>query len=542
MVIKTIDRKHIPEAFDYIVVGGGSGGCALAGRLSEDPTKVVCLLESGGEDKSFLIHMPAGVVAMMPGGPTNWSFETVPQAGLNGRKGYQPRGRTLGGSSSINAMVYIRGHRKDYDRWAHEEGATGWSYADVLPYFKKLENFEPGEDEFHGTGGPLNATRHRSPNPVNEAFFEAGRQLQLPETDDFNGAQQEGLGWYQVNQKDGRRHNAARAYIHPNLARPNLFVIANAHVKRVTLDDEKRATGVDVRIGRIGTHLAAKREVILAAGAFQSPQLLMLSGIGPAEHLRKHGIKIAHDLPAVGQNLQDHIDYVLSYKSPSKQTFGISLLGLPGLAVDMFRYVFSKKGRLTTNFTEAGGFLKSSPDIEHPDLQLHFVIALVDDHGRKLHWGHGVSCHVCVLRPKSRGNVKLVSANAEDAPLIDPNFLAEQEDMDTLMRGAKLTRRLMHAPAFDTLRGKEMYLEGVEDDAVLLEDIRNRADTVYHPVGTCRMGSDPDSVVDPSLRVRGVQGLRVADASVMPSVVSGNTNAPSMMIGERCADFIHRAL
>ena len=540
MTISTIDGKIAPATFDYIVIGGGSGGCAVASRLSEDPSVNVCLLEAGKVDKNPLIHMPAGVVALMSGGSENWAFETVPQPGLNGRKGYQPRGRTLGGSSSINAMVYIRGHRLDYDRWANQDSAPGWAFDDVLPYFKKLENFEPGADDFHAVGGPLNATTHRSPNPINERFLQAGEQLQLPRSFDFNGEQQEGLGWYHVTQKDGQRHSAAKAYIHPNLDRPNLFVITNAHAKRLILKD-RRATGVEIKTAKRDATLVAKRETILAAGAFQTPQLMMLSGIGPGEHLKHHGIEVVHDLPGVGENLQDHIDYVLSYKTHSKSAFGVSLLGLPGMTGNLFRYLFAKTGMLTTNFTETGGFLKSSADVEHPDLQLHFVIAPVEDHGRKLGWGHGFSCHVCVLRPKSKGTVRLASNNPFAAPLIDPNFLADSEDAETLLRGVKLTRRLMRAPAFDSIREKEMHIAAIESDDALLEDIRNRADTVYHPVGTCRMGSDAASVVDTQLRVRGLEGLRISDASVMPSVVSGNTNAPTMMIGERCADFIKYA-
>lgn len=522
--------------FDYIVVGGGSGGCAVASRLSEDPNISVCLLEAGGKDKSFLIHMPAGVVALMPGGPNNWSFETVPQKGLNGRTGYQPRGKALGGSSSINAMVYIRGHKLDYDRWENE-GATGWSYSDVLPYFKKLENFEPGADDYHGVGGPLNAATHRSPNPLNKNFLEAGRELQLPHTDDFNGANQEGLGTYHVTQKNGQRHSAAQAYLEPHKGRENLTIITKARARKVTFEG-KCATGVDVQIGKKTYHLSARKEVILAAGAFQTPQLLMLSGVGGADHLKSHGIDVVYDAPEVGNNLQDHIDYVVSYKSNSTDSFGFSFMGSIKMAKAAFSYIFKRKGMLTTNFTEAGAFLKTTPDVEHPDIQLHYVIALVDDHGRKLHWGHGISCHVCVLRPKSKGAVRLESGDPFAAPLIDPNFLAEKEDADTLLRGVKLTRRIMQSSTFDSVRGEPLYLDETITDGALLEDIRNRADTVYHPVGTCRMGSDERSVVDPELRVRGVKGLRIADASVMPSLISGNTNAPSIMIGERAADFI----
>ncbi|WP_109356277.1 GMC family oxidoreductase [Sphingorhabdus sp. EL138] len=525
--------------FDYVIVGAGSAGCAIAARLTENPNISVCLLEAGSKDSNPLIHIPAGVVGLMPGGKNNWAFETVPQKGLNGRTGYQPRGKTLGGSSSINAMVYIRGHRNDYDRW-EKEGATGWSYDDVLPYFKKLENFEPGADQYHGTGGPLNATTHRTRNPLNEHFLEAGRQLQLPATDDFNGAQQEGLGWYHVTQKDGQRHSAARAYLYPNMDRSNLTIITDAKAQKIDFEG-KRATGVSVTVkGRTGT-IKSKCEVIVSAGAFQSPQLLMLSGVGPAAHLQSHGIDVVHDSAEVGQNLQDHIDYVLSYSSPSTGTFGFSVRGFPKMLGEMWKYWRKREGMFASNITETGAFLKSNPDLEHPDLQLHFVTALVDDHGRKLHWGHGISCHVCVLRPKSKGSVTLGSNDVSAAPVIDPNFLTEDEDMKTLLNGTKLTRRIMEAPAFDAIRGKELYLQGIESDDDLEAEIRGRADTVYHPVGTCRMGSDAGAVVDTELRVNGLEGLRVADASIMPSLISGNTNAPSIMIGERAADFMKQA-
>ena len=525
------------KTFDYVIIGGGSAGCTLAGRLSEDKDVSVCLLEAGPADSSFLIHVPAGTALIMPkAGKLNWGYETVPQKGLNGRKGYQPRGKTLGGSSAINAMIYTRGHKSDYDNW-ETLGAKGWGWKDVLPYFKKSENREAGGDDWRGAGGPLNVTNLRSPNPVAQNYLDACDQIQLPKTDDFNGAQFEGTGRYEVTQKGGQRFSAAKAYLTPHLDRPNLTVITDAVTTKVNIADGK-AMGVDCLVEGKTQTINAGREVLLSGGAFGSPQILLLSGIGDKGELAQVGIDCVHHLPGVGKNLHDHIDYIISYKSSSKDTLGYSLVGMWRALKAVFEYRKHKTGIFTSNFAEVGGFYKSSPDIDVPDLQTHFVVGIVDDHARKSHWGQGYSCHVCVLRPKSRGSVKLASADPLVTPLIDPAFLEDDADMDVLLKGVKLIDRILQSSAFAPIKGKRLYSSENMSDEQWREEIRNRADTVYHPVGSCKMGVDALAVVGPDCKVHGLKRLRVIDASIMPQLNSGNTNAPTIMIAEKAADMI----
>ncbi|MCP3473127.1 choline dehydrogenase [Bradyrhizobium sp. CCGUVB1N3] len=525
------------ETFDFVVIGAGSGGCAVAGRLSEDAQTSVALLDAGGRCDNWVVTTPGALVLMVAGTVNNWAFNTVPQKGLNGRIGYQPRGKGLGGSSAINAMVYIRGHRWDYDHWA-SLGNAGWAYADVLPYFKRSEDNADFGDEYHGKGGPLAVNRLRSGNPVQQTFLQAAQEAQFRIREDFNAEDHEGLGIYQVTQKNGERWSAARAYVHPHMnRRANLRVETQAHATRI-LFEGKRAVGVEYRQGKELKQLRARREVILAAGAFQSPHLLMLSGVGDAASLSKHGIANVHHLPSVGQNLQDHPDFIFGYTSDNPNFAGISLKGMPRLIRAILQYRKERRGPLTSNFAECGGFLKTRPDLDIPDIQLHFGMAMVDDHGRKRHAGTGFSCHVCLLRPKSRGSVTLASSDAMQAPLIDPNFLGEEEDLEAMVAGFKTTRRLMEAPALRALQQKDVFTADVRTDDDIRNILRARVDTVYHPVGTCKMGIDALAVVDPKLRVHGLEALRVVDASIMPTLIGGNTNAPTIMIGEKAADMI----
>ena len=529
--------------FDYLIVGAGSAGCALAARLTEDPTTSVCVLESGGSDDSVLIRAPAGIAITLPTRMHNWAFETVPQKGLAGRRGYQPRGKTLGGSSSINAMLYVRGHPADYDHWA-ALGNRGWSYADVLPYFRRSENNTAfGETPFHGVDGPLCVSNLRSPRSIDAAFLAAAAANGIPNIDDCNaGREQFGSFMYQVTQVGGERCSAARAYLAPNATRANLKVFTHAHVTQV-LFDGRRARGVACAIGGERRELEARREVILCAGAFGSPQLLMLSGVGPPEALQQHGIAVLHALPGVGSNLQDHVDYVQSYRVRPRtrtDTFGLSLAGAWQLGRAVPEWRRHRTGMFTSPFAECGAFLRSQPGIDVPDLQLIFVVGIADDHNRKLHLGHGFSCHVTVLRPKNRGSVALRSRDPRDAMLIDPHFLVDEADLRLLMRGARLQRAILESEPFDSYRGEMLYPVPQDDERALEEDIRRRADTQYHPVGTCKMGAESDrmAVVDDCLRVRGVDALRVVDASIMPTLIGGNTNAASIMIGEKAADLV----
>jgi choline dehydrogenase-like flavoprotein len=541
--------------FDTVIIGGGSAGCVLAARLSEDPDHQVCLVEAGGENDGILNTVPVGVLPHIPRpSACNWGFETVPQPGLGGRRGYQPRGKGLGGSSAINAMIYLRGQPQDYDGWA-AGGATGWAWADVLPHFKAAEanerrSLEADSPGLHGFDGPLNVMDLRSPSPFGERFVQAAQQAGIPLNRDFNGPSQEGAGPYQVTQKAGERWSVRRAYLAPARTRRNLTVLTHAQALRVLFADPqrpRRATGVEVAMKGVPQTILARQQVVLAAGAFGSPQLLMASGVGPGEHLQSLGIPVVHNLPGVGENLQDHLDHIINRRARSLDLFGTSLGGAWRALKAVAEWRRARTGMLTSNFAEAGAFVKSSAELDRPDLQLHFVVAMVDDHVRRLHLGHGMSCHVCVLRPHSRGTVRLASPDARQAPLIDPRFLSDERDLALLVKGFRLVRRIFAQPAFAPWDGAnpahELYsrhLGADASDAQIEALVRAQADTIYHPVGTCKMGTDAFAVVSPTLQVHGCEGLSVVDASVVPAMPSGNTNAPTIMVAERAAGWLRK--
>ncbi len=528
--------------FDYVIVGGGSAGCVLASRLSEDPDVTVCLLEAGPPDTHPMIHMPMGILWMMHSKVLNWHFETRSEPELGGRQLFWPRGRTLGGCSSSNAMCYMRGHPFDYDTWA-SLGNPGWSFNEVLPYFKRAQNQERGPSEFHGAGGPLNVADVRSPNVLSRVFVEAGQQAGLPYNDDFNGLEQEGVGLFQLTQKNGRRCSSARAYLQPARTRPNLTVITDAHASRV-LFNGTRAIGVEYLQQGQTKQVRAHREVILSAGAIQSPQLLMLSGVGDGAALHAAGIPVLTHLAGVGKNLQDHLDVIIVQTCTRAVSWGITGRNLLRGAWDAFRYITAGKGMYTSNGAEGCAFAKSAPHEPVPDLQFHFTPLRLSYHGRKLGFlmGDGYSLHVCNLRPKSRGEIRLASRDALAKPDIFANYLTDPDDIEHMVKGVKLARKILAAPAFDPYRGRQMVpdTDCVTDDDIR-RFIRQRAETIYHPVGTCKMGNDPMAVVDAELRVYGLQGLRVVDASVMPTLVGGNTNAPTIMVAEKASDLIKRS-
>jgi len=528
------------EIFDYVVVGGGPGGCVSASRLSEEPAVSVALFEAGPDRGGILGDWTAiGTIVLGPRkNASNWAFSTTPQPGLKGRRDFHPLGRGLGGGSAINTLIYMRGHRSDYDEWA-ALGNPGWSYADVLPYFRKSENNQTHRDEYHGNEGPAWVEDLRTENPYHEIFKRACAEAGERFNPDFNGAEQEGYNTSQVMMKDGERFGVNKAFIRPHLGkRPNLSVYTQTECTRI-LFEGRRAVGVEVIGNGPRRTVRCRRELIVACGGILSPKLLQLSGVGDGADLQPLGIPLVHHLPGVGRNLMDHLDFILAYHIPADPNLlGISPTAAVQLTKAVRRYRRERRGLLATCFAEFNGFLRLAPESPKPEIQYEFVVAIALDHGRKLVAKHGISPHVLLLHPKSRGTVKLASADFAEAPLIDFCYYSHPDDLATHVAGVKRVARFFETPTFRPLIKRDLVTGHCRTDEDWADVIRSQVGTNYHPVGTCRMGPGADAVVDPRLRVHGLEGLRVVDSSIMPKICGGNTMAPSIMIGEKGADMI----